>query len=203
MKIDPAMISPTQVYQLMIGAIVPRPIAWVATQSSAKQDNLAPFSFFNGVTASPPTLLFSAVNNREGVKKDTVRNIEETGEFVVSVVTQSQCELMVRTSRAFEYGVCEFTECGVDKEPSDRVKPYGVKGAPVIFECALERIVVIGEGPLAANLVIGRIILAKIADEVLATPESFLIDSAKLEAVGRMGGDDYVRTQSIFSIGRG
>ena len=203
MKIDPTTISPAQVYQLMIGAIVPRPIAWVATQSSSMKDNLAPFSFFNGVTASPPTLLFSAVNNRDGVKKDTVRNIEETGEFVVSVVSQSQCELMVRTSKAFEYGVSEFAECGVEREPSDRVKPFGVKNAPVIFECALEQIVVIGDGPLAANLVIGRIVLAKVSDDILLTPGGCIIDAKKLEAIGRMGGDDYVTTPSVFTVGRG
>ena len=202
MKIDPTTISPAQMYQLMISAIVPRPIAWVATQSSTKKDNLAPFSFFNGVTASPPTLLFSAVNNREGVKKDTVRNIEETKEFVVSVVTETQCEVMVRTSKAFEYGVCEFTECGVDKEPSERVKPFGVKGAPIIFECTLENIIVVGNGPLAANLVIGKIILARVADEVILANGSFGIDSNKLKAVGRMGGEEYVRTDSIFAIGR-
>jgi len=202
MKIDPTTISPAQMYQLMISAIVPRPIAWVATQSSTKKDNLAPFSFFNGVTASPPTLLFSAVNNREGVKKDTVRNIEETKEFVVSVVTETQCEVMVRTSKAFEYGVCEFTECGVDKEPSERVKPFGVKGAPIIFECTLENIIVVGNGPLAANLVIGKIILARVADEVILATGSFGIDSNKLKAVGRMGGEEYVRTDSIFAIGR-
>ena len=202
MKIDPTTISPAQMYQLMISAIVPRPIAWVATQSSTKKDNLAPFSFFNGVTASPPTLLFSAVNNREGVKKDTVRNIEETKEFVVSVVTETQCEVMVRTSKAFEYGVCEFTECGVDKEPSERVKPFGVKGAPIIFECTLENIIVVGDGPLAANLVIGKIILARVADEVILANGSFGIDSNKLKAVGRMGGEEYVRTDSIFAIGR-
>jgi flavin reductase (DIM6/NTAB) family NADH-FMN oxidoreductase RutF len=200
MKIDPTTLSSNELYHFMISAIVPRPIAWVGTQSLRGQDNLAPYSFFNGVTSRPPTLMFSAVNNREGKKKDTVVNIEETGEFVVSVVTASQSELMVKTSHVFDYGVSEFVECGVEKQVSERIAPFGVKGAPIVFECLLDRIVVVGEGAGAANLILGKIVLIKVSDEVLVAPDKAVVDPLKLHAIGRMGGDIYVNTESIFSV---
>lgn len=200
MKYVPSDMNPSEVYQLMVSTIMPRPIAWVSTVSSDGVSNVAPFSFFNGVTASPPTLVFSAVNNRHGAKKDTVRNIEATGEFVVNVVSAEFAEAMVRTSGSFEYGTSEFEACGIPSEPSECVKAPRVLGVPVCFECSLEQIVIIGEGALAANLVIGRIQLVHVRDECL--DENGTVLSAGLQLIGRMGGSSYVSTKDVFEIER-
>jgi flavin reductase (DIM6/NTAB) family NADH-FMN oxidoreductase RutF len=200
MKIDPKNVPPAQMYQYMIGAIIPRPIAWVSSRFSNGNNNLAPFSFFNGVTASPPTLLFSAVNNRHGERKDTVRNIEVHGEFVVSIVSEDLCDAMVKTSASFDYGVSEFVECGVEHLASEVVQPFRVAKSLVAFECVLDRIVEVGSGPMGAQLVLGTIVCMHIHDEILGADG--LIDSIKLKAVGRMGGQDYVKTSDIFQIVR-
>jgi flavin reductase (DIM6/NTAB) family NADH-FMN oxidoreductase RutF len=199
-KYVPSDMNPAEVYQLMVSTIMPRPIAWISTVSSEGVSNIAPFSFFNGVTASPATLMFSAVNNRHGVKKDTVRNIEATGEFVVNVVSAEFTEAMVKTSGSFEYGTSEFEACGIPSEPAECVGVPRVQGVPVCFECSLEQIVHVGEGALAANLVIGLIKLVHIRDECL--DENGAILSEALQLVGRMGGSSYVSTKDVFDIGR-
>ena len=201
MKVDPAAISARDTYRLMIGAITPRPIAWVSTISPAGVTNLAPFSFFSGVAASPPTLAFSPVNRRDGSKKDTVRNIEATGEFVVNVVDHARAAEMNCTSDdEIAYEVSEFDTCGVGAVASERVKPPRVAASPVQMECALHQIVPVGEGPLAANLVIGRILLIHIEDGVLDAARN--IDPRALDTIGRMGGEGYTRTTELFHMAR-
>ena len=139
----------------MISTILPRPIAWVSTISPDGITNLAPFSFFQGVTANPPTLMFVPVNNREGHKKDTVRNIELVPEFVVNLVPHALAEAMNQTAALLPYGESEFGKFGIASAPSSKVRPPRVAQAPVAFECALHQIVNIGTGPLAANVVFG------------------------------------------------
>ncbi len=200
MKLDPSQQPPAAVYRLMIGVITPRPIAWVTTVSPAGITNLAPFSFFNGVAANPPTIVFSPVNRRDGSKKDTVRNIEANGEFVVNVVTYDSRALMNCTSEDLPYEVSEIERCGVPTLPSERVKPPRVAVSPVQMECVLHQIVNVGEGPLAANLVIGRILLMHVDDRVL-DPDG-RVDPRALDTIGRIGGDAYARTTDLFSLPR-
>src|SRR6185503_2724433 len=123
MQIDPAATAPRDFYRLMIGCIVPRPIAWVSSVSPRGVPNLAPFSFFNGVAANPPTLIFSPVNRRDGSKKDTVLNIEKTPEFVVNVVSFDQAAPMNACSEEFPYETSEFEKCGLTPLASEKVKP--------------------------------------------------------------------------------
>src|SRR5688500_13785386 len=167
MLLDVSTRNPRDAYGWMISTILPRPIAWVSTISSDGKTNLAPFSFFQGVTSNPPTLMFVPVNTRDGTKKDTVRNIEQVPEFVVNVVPFALAEQMNATSALLPYGDSEFERFGIAATPSERVRPPRVAAAPVAFECTLDRFVHIGEGPLAANVVFGRIQLMHVSETVL------------------------------------
>ena len=200
MILDFAALPTRNAYQWMVSTILPRPIAWVSTTSPDGRTNLAPFSFFQGVTANPPTLMFVPVNNREGGKKDTVRNIELLPEFVVNLVPHALSEVMNKTAAILPYGESEFETFNVSPAPSVRVRPPRVAASPVAFECTLRQIVNIGEGPLAANVIFGRIHLAHIQDEVLG-PEG-LPDSSKLDLIGRLGGEDYATTRETFALKR-
>lgn len=200
MKVDVSTITARETYRMMIELITPRPIGWISTLSAAGITNLAPFSFFNGVGASPPTVCFSAVNSRDGKVKDTVRNIEATGEFVVNIASYETRIAMNASSEELPYEQSEFEACGITSAPSETVKPPRVADAKAHFECVLHQIVRIGEGPLAANLVIGRIGLIHIADDVL--DDKGALDPRKLDTIGRMGGDAYARTTDIFRLPR-
>jgi flavin reductase (DIM6/NTAB) family NADH-FMN oxidoreductase RutF len=144
--------------------------------------------------------MFVPVNTREGLKKDTVRNIEQVPEFVVNLVSFALAEKMNATSALLPYGESEFETFGIASLPAERVRPPRVAGAPVAFECTLDRIVQIGEGPLAANVVFGRIQLAHVMDDVLGANGK--PDPAKLDLIGRMGGETFARTRERFDLKR-
>jgi len=200
MRLDFATLAPRDAYQWMISTILPRPIAWVSTISAEGKTNLAPFSFFQGVCANPPTLMFVPVNNRQGGKKDTVRNIEALPEFVVNLVPRALAEQMNACSALLPYGESEFEKFGVVSAPSERVRPPRVAAAPVAFECRLLQVVNIGEGPLAAHVIFGSILVAHVRDDVLGPNGK--PDVAKLDLIGRLGGEAYTTTRDTFSIER-
>lgn len=200
MLLDFTALAPRDAYSWMTSTILPRPIAWVSTISSAGKTNLAPFSFFQGITANPPTLMFVPVNTRDGSPKDTLRNIEATREFVVNVVPFALAEKMNATAALLPYGESEFEKFEVESTASERVRPPRVSASPVAFECALHSIVHIGEGPIAANVVFGRILCLHVSESVLGS--SGLPDAGKLDLVGRLGGEDYARTTERFGLKR-
>lgn len=200
MVIDFTALSAREAYGWMAGTIIPRPIAWVSTISADGRTNLAPFSFFQGVTANPPTLMFVPVNDRTGAKKDTVRNIEQVPEFVVNLVSGALTEQMNQTATMLPYGESEFEQFGVASTASIHVRPPRVAAAPVAFECRLDRFVHIGEGPLAANVVFGRILTAHVADHVLGADGA--PDVEKLDLIGRLSGNGYVRLTDRFEVQR-
>lgn len=200
MLLDFSSLSPRDAYGWMISTILPRPIAWVSTISAEGRTNLAPFSFFQGVTANPPTLMFSPVNMRDGTKKDTVRNLEAVPEFVVNLVPYALAEQMNATAAALPYGESEAEAFGIATAPSVGVRPPRVLASPVAFECTLERVVEIGSGPLAAHVVFGRIQLAHVADGVL--DDTGRPDPGKLDLIGRLGGQSYTRTTVRFDLER-
>ncbi len=200
MLLDFTRLEPRHAYQWMVSTILPRPIAWVSTISREGRTNLAPFSFFQGVTANPPTLMVVPVNKRDGSKKDTVRNIEEVPEFVVSICSYALAEKMNATASLLPHGESEFDAFEIEAAPSVTIRPPRVAQAPIAFECTLHSIVPIGEGPLAANVVFGSIRLAHIDDAVLDAEGH--VDAAKLDAIGRMGGESYTRTRDVFSMRR-
>ena len=200
MRLDFTQLIPRDAYGWMTATILPRPIAWVATIAADGRTNLAPFSFFQGVTSNPPTLLFVPVNDRHGQPKDTLRNIADVPEFVVNLVPFALAEKMNATAALLPYGESEFATFGIAAAPSERVRPPRVAAAPVAFECTLHQIVRVGEGPLAGNIVIGRIQLAHISDDVLGAEGQ--PDAAKLDLVGRLGGEGYCRTRDQFVLKR-
>jgi len=200
MRIDLTALASRDAYSWMTSTITPRPIAWVSTISAEGKTNLAPFSFFQGVTSAPPSLMFVPVNLRDGSKKDTVRNIEATGEFVVNLVSFAQAELMNRCAALLPYGESEFEAFGVPSVAAESVKPPRVAGAPVSFECRLHSITRIGEGAGAANVVFGLIGVMHVDDAVIGAEGK--VDPVKLDLVARLGGESYSRLGEIFSIKR-
>lgn len=200
MKLDPATVDPVQAYRLLTAAVTPRPIGWVSTVSPRGVPNLAPYSFFNAVGANPPAVIFSPTNRRDGSKKDSLLNSQATGEFVVNIVSHPVVELMNATSRELPYEVSEFEAAGLTPIASERVRPPRVAEAKVHLECEVLQIVPVGSGPLAGNLVIGKVVLMHVADDVLDA--SGLIDPARLDTVGRMGAAWYSRTRDRFELHR-
>jgi len=200
MLIDFEKLSPRESYPWLINAINPRPIAWVSTITADGRTNLAPFSFFQGVCANPPTLLFTGANDRTGKKKDSVVNVEEVPEFVVNVVPYALRDPMNATSAPLPHGESEAEKFNIATVPSLRVRPPRVAASPVAFECKLDRIVRIGEGPLAANVVFGTVLCLHVDESVLGADGK--IDPVKLDTIGRMGGDYYTRTTELFMIKR-
>lgn len=200
MFLDFSKLPAHKAYPWIATTITPRPIAWVSTLSPTGAVNLAPFSFFQAITANPPTLMFSVANTRDGSKKDTVRNIEQVPEFVVNLVPHRLAEQMNATASLLPYGESEFERFGVPAAASTRVKPPRVGTSPVAFECVLNQIVHIGTGPLAANVIFGTILVAHIADEVVGADG--LPDAALLDLVGRLGREAYATTRDTFSIKR-
>jgi len=180
MEIDPEGLKARERYGLMISLIQPRPIAWVSTRDDEGRLNLAPYSFFTGITASPMTVCFAPACDREGRKKDTLLNIEETGEFVINAAVEGSAARMVETSAAYPRGISEFAECGLTPAPSAKVKPPRVKESPVALECVLDRVVTVSEGPLGGNLVIGRVVHLHIDDAVWKDGKVVRIPASKL-----------------------
>lgn len=206
MHIDPAEIRAIERYKLLVGAIVPRPIAWVSTISPDGRLNLAPYSFFNGVGSDPMTLLFCPANNADGSIKDSMRNAmpapDGTGVFTVNIVTESVMQQMAVTAEGLPYGESEFEFAGLSPMPGMRVKCPRVAESPIAFECkTIEIVRTGGNNPGGGNVVIGEVVFVHVDDALIN--ERFHIDAEKLTAIGRMGGLDYVRTRDRFEMPRG
>lgn len=185
-------------FKTMLSCVLPRPIAFVSTISSDGVPNLAPFSFFNGVGANPPAVVFSPATKADGSFKDTIVNLRRVGEFVVNVVPYSMREAMNEASYAFPPEVNEFEAAGFSPLPSRFVKPPRVAESPVQIECKLLQIVPVGDGPLSANICIGEILCFHVANEVLLPDGT--CDPEKLDLVGRLGGADYATTRDRFAL---
>ncbi len=196
MLIDVVSANVVEVYQLLVGAVTPRPIAWVTTLSPSGVVNLAPFSFFNAFGANPPIVVFSPTLRRDGSKKDTLINLESLGEFVVNAATAPLAEKVNLTSAEIPASDSEVSLANLTALPSVKVKPPRLAESPVNFECKVRQIIPCGTGPIAANLVIGEVLMMHIADEVL--DEKGRIDPRKLQTVARLGGDFWCRTTDLF-----
>jgi flavin reductase (DIM6/NTAB) family NADH-FMN oxidoreductase RutF len=202
MQFNLAELPLMAVKKLMTGTIVPRPIAWVSTISAAGLPNLAPCSFFNAVCPQPPTLLFCPeVRGTDGEHKDTLRNLRETGEFVVNVVTEALAEAMNVTATELPPEVNEFELAGMTAVPSVVVKPPRVAESPVNFECKVTQIVEIGEGKGSGCVVIGEILYMHIHDDVLLP--DYKIDVRVLKPISKLSGREYARTNDIFDMQSG
>jgi len=201
-QLDPLAMDQTALYKLLIGCVVPRPIAWVSTADLAGVRNVAPFSFFMAITDDPPTLAFSSGQRRSAAgrsAKDTVKNCEATGEFVVNVVDDDRAEQMNVTSGDYASDVDEFTVAGLAGAPGVRVKAPRVVDAPISMECRLTRIIPVGNGP--HNLVLGEIVYFHVRED-LYDAASGRIDLHRLRPVGRLAGNLYSRVHDIFEMKR-
>lgn len=195
-RFDPSEMQTADVYRLLIGTIVPRPIAWISTVSSTGTENLAAFSFFNGVSSNPPCLIVSIARKPDGTKKDTLRNIEDTRELVVSSASRTSLDAVVQTGAAYPYGVNERELVGLTAVPSEKVRPPRIKEASVHFECVLHDLLEIGDGSAGSStLVVARIVLFHISNTVL---DGNRIDTAKLDPLGRLGGVSYCTVGETF-----
>ena len=200
MIVDPQATDARNIYRLMIGAIVPRPIAFVSTVSPEGIYNLAPFSFFTGISANPPAICFSPmVRAGDDPRKDTLRNIELTGEFVVNVVSEEFAEKMNLCSGEYPPEVDEFTVSGLTPIPSDLVKAPRVQESHVNMECKLLEIVRVSAKPLGGSVVIGEVLRFHVEDDYV---QDFKIDLDKLRAIGRLSGNSYARTTDRFDMVR-
>ena len=199
MKIDPKTVPAPVSYRLLVGSVVPRPIAFVSTRSIAGVNNLAPFSFFNAVCGDPPVVLFCPV--WRDPMKDTLANVRETREFVVNIVNEDIVEQMNACSAEVPANVDEFAMSGLTPLASDLVNAPRVAESPVSMECRLLQIVEISAQPMGGNIVIGEVLRFHVDDRIIDAG-SYKIDAEKLRAVGRMSGYDYTRTHDRFSLVR-
>ena len=191
-------LSAQEAYKLLIGCVVPRPIAWVSTISKEGVANVAPFSFFTVVCTSPPKLGITIIpdKNNKRDKKDTLLNIEETKNFVVNIADLSLAEQLVQTSYPYKYGVDEFIECGLTPQQSIEVTAPCIKEAPINMECCLSQVLELGDD--GSFFVIGEVTRFHVQDEILV--EERKVDQQKLQAFGRMGGPLYTKATDLFSM---
>jgi len=193
--VDPAVTAQRDVYKILIGSVVPRPIGFVSSISPAGRRNLAPFSFFNAVCGDPPMVFFST-SNREP-RKDTYLNVKATGEFVVNIVSEEIAEKMNLTSGDYPYGADEFEIAGLTPVPGDLVRPPRAKESHVSMECRVVHTIDLSDRPAGATMFVGEVIRFHVDDALV---DNFRVDPAKLRAVGRMGGNEYSRTRDRFEM---
>ena len=198
---DPAEHPFSETHKLMIGSIVPRPIALVSTTSNNGINNLAPFSYFNGVCSKPPTIMFApARRGWDGKEKDTLINIRNTKEFSINIVSEDIGEKMVKCSTDYEKEVDEYAKSGLSPLSSKKIKPPIVSESKISLECILNQIVQIGKEDAGSGfIVIGTIVLFHIDDEVYDNGRIIL---DKLQPLGRVAGNGYVRSTNAFDIVR-
>lgn len=194
MEINPKDISKKERYKLLSASILPRPIAFVSTKSKEGISNLAPFSFFTGVTSDPPTLCFAPNRNSDGTKKDTLINIEETGQFAVHVVSAEVMEAMSQSAANFPPEVDEFKEVGLTEAPSVTIDVPRIKEAKICMECKLLQTVSVADNGF---LVIGEVLHFYFADDVY---KDGYIDADRLNIIGRWAGYDYLKNGEKFRI---
>ena len=189
-RFDPGATEPRAFYKLLNSVIVPRPIAWVSTRSADGVDNLAPHSFFTVACVSPPVVQFTSVG-----RKDTLANVEATREFVVSFTPEELFEQVNATGTDFPHGVSEFDAVGLEREASELVAPPRVAASPVALECVLHSTLCLGD----STVVLGRVVLAAIRDDVL---EGGRPEVRRLRPLSRMGANEWGTHGEIRDIAR-
>ena len=193
LEFDPSSIDARAVYRLLTGSVVPRPIGWASTVSVTGIANLAPFSFFTVVCVIPPMISLTIARNPDGSEKHTLKNIRQTGEFCINVVTQPVWREMVDTANAIPEQDSEFTKTGLTPIPSAKVKPPRVKEVPIHFECKLHQVIELG--PRRHPLVIGEVVFFHVDPACMTNG---YIDMRKLDPIGRLNGFFYATLGEIF-----
>ena len=198
---DPSKLDIKTNYHLLISGIIPRPIAFVATQDQYGNCNLAPFSFYNGFSANPPIIGFSpALSGRTGAPKDTLLNVKAVPEFTVSLINSAMTEQMTMTSFGYDRNVDEFIKSGLTKKESKIVQPPHVYESPFIMECKLWDLIEMGGLPAGGNLILGQVVMFHVREDVYAGER---IEPHKLDAVSRLGYSWYSRANDgLFKLKR-
>ncbi|MCY1542629.1 Flavin reductase like domain protein [compost metagenome] len=180
--------------------MTPRPIAWVSSVSPDGIGNLAPFSFFQVISDEPPTLMVNVSTRDDGSLKDTLRNVQATGELVIQLVSFAQAEAMNASAATLPHGISEFAHCGIASLACERVAVPRVAGAVVAFECRLAEVQAYPRNAPNCHLIFAEVLLAHVDDAVLN--EKGRIDPRKLDLIGRLGGMAYTRTRDTFEMQR-
>ncbi|MET3194556.1 flavin reductase family protein [Bacillus sp. OAE603] len=201
MEIRPDTLPWQDAYKLLIGSVLPRPIAFVSTKNTEGVANVAPFSFFTAICADPMLVCFAPmIRGTDGDKKDTLKNIESTKEFIINIVSEEICEQVNQAATDFAYGVDEFEMVGLTKIDGITVNVPRVKESLVGLECELFELLHFGENKGAGSLVIGKVVNVHINDELY---ENGKINTEKLNPVGRLAGHSYTKAiTDTFAIER-
>ncbi|MBM7062160.1 flavin reductase family protein [Pseudomonas sp. UL073] len=201
MQLDFSRLSPAEAYRWLASTVTPRPIAWVSTRAANGTSNLAPFSFFQVISDEPPTLMVNVSTRDDGSFKDTLRNVRETGELIIQLVSASHAEAMNASAQVLPHGLSEFEHCGIASLPGERVQVPRVAGAAVAFECVVDEVQPYPRATPNCHLIFARVLLAHIDDGVLLEGARH-VDPAQLDLVGRLGGSNYCTTRDRFSMVR-
>jgi flavin reductase (DIM6/NTAB) family NADH-FMN oxidoreductase RutF len=205
MEIDPNELSPSRRYRWLVSLIVPRPIAFVSTRAPDGTLNLAPFSFFMGVSSDPPVLAL-AISQREGEPKDTARNILESREFVVNAAGEAQAEAINRTAGDWDADIDEFALAGLTPAPARCVAPPRVLESAFALECRLHQAIPVGEETRQTLLILGDIVWMHVRDEVLEDPreepDAAYADAERLRPLARLGRNLYTGLGKVRSLDR-
>ena len=200
MKIDFSQLSPQESYRWLSCTVTPRPIAWVSTCSADGLSNLAPFSFFQIICDQPPTFMVNIALQEDGSPKDTLRNIQETGELVIQLVSAAQGEMMNASSATLDEATSEFEHACIASQPSLLVKPPRVLDAPVSYECRLAQIIPYPSDNPRWYTVYAEALIAHIDDRVLN--ENGRVDPLKLDVIGRLAGNSFCHTRDLLEMVR-
>lgn len=195
MKFDVSQLDWMETHELLVGAVLPRPIAFVSTIGADGVNNVAPFSFFSSISVKPAYVGFSIGRYRDGRKKDTLVNIEFTRDFVVNIVTEELVDAMNQASKDYPSNIDEFQEVGLTPVKSDLVRSPMVTESPVNMECRFVKILEFGEAPRINSFVIGEVLRVHVKDDLWIDNQ---IKADRLKAVGRLGGELYCRTTDLF-----
>ncbi|MFZ2174994.1 MAG: flavin reductase family protein [Rhodococcus sp. (in: high G+C Gram-positive bacteria)] len=188
---DPAALPPHRMYQVLTASVVPRPIAWISTVSADGVANLAPYSFFSVSSAEPPVVQFTSVT-----RKDSLRNIEATGEFVINLATEQLMSVVNASSATYDSDVDEFDALGIETEPSERVRPVRVAGSPVAIECTLKQVVPVGD----SFVVMGDVVTVAVRPEAVA--DDGLPDFSSLAPLSRLGRNEWGLPPKVVLVDR-
>lgn len=198
--VDPNQISQPELHSIMLTAVAPRPICFASTVDKEGNVNLSPFSFFNVFSSNPPVMIFSpSRSGRDNSLKHTHENVKEVPEVVINIVNHDMVEQMSLSSTAYDKGVNEFIKSGFTQVPSEKVRPPRVGEAPVSFECSVMEVIELAQTPGAGNLIMSKVELIHINEAYFTNG---ILDTEKLDLVGRMGGSWYIRASkdALFEI---
>jgi len=199
MIFDLSQLETQDKYRLLSGGVTPRPIAWISTRSTDGVDNIAPYSFFTVASCNPPVLLYTQVSQGNGIDKDTLQNLRDTGECVVNIVSAALVEKTNMTSASLEKDKSEFDFADIESSTSHKVDPLSVKDSPMRFECTLREIITVGDLPASGSVVLLDVKFVYVRDDVFVNG---FISQESIDSVGKMGGDLFSFTSEQVELKR-